>query len=363
MRRTLLLAAIALSLDPCAPRRAAGPALSRPRIGRALLRPVGGLLDCAMAPLLSLAARRRRQRLLRNRPRRIILVRHGESVGNVDRSLYATMADPSMGLTEHGFAQGAEAGAALRAIVGDGSCRFYHSPYIRTRQTMLAMLEQFPPRPVQITVEPRLREQDFGNFQDPALMQRCMDDRKRFGRFFYRIPNGEAGTDVYDRVCDFWSGMLRSLDENGYQGGMREHVRSTTNVVLVTHGLLMRLFCMSVLKWTVSEFEQVWNPDNGEVWVLERPADSLVYKLRGRYELPAGTAPPPDGTELEAGGGWYEEVRFGANRSSKTPLPEHMKTPLEARLFTPGEPLDGKVELAHLAQLDGPSFVSEYTGG
>ena len=29
------------------------------------------------------------------------------------------------------------------------------------------------------------------------------------------------------------------------------------NYVLVTHGLLMRIFCMCYLRWTVAEFEEV----------------------------------------------------------------------------------------------------------
>ena len=31
------------------------------------------------------------------------------------------------------------------------------------------------------------------------------------------------------------------------------------NYALVTHGLLMRIFCMCYLRWTVPEFEQVCN--------------------------------------------------------------------------------------------------------
>ena len=37
-------------------------------------------------------------------------------------------------------------------------------------------------------------------------------ERQKFGRFYYRFPNGEAGTDVFDRVSDFWSTLLRSMD-------------------------------------------------------------------------------------------------------------------------------------------------------
>ena len=34
-------------------------------------------------------------------------------------------------------------------------------------------------------------------------MSRLREDRMKFGRFFFRFPNGEAGTDVFDRVSDF----------------------------------------------------------------------------------------------------------------------------------------------------------------
>ncbi|CAI5480413.1 unnamed protein product [Closterium sp. Yama58-4] len=48
--------------------------------------------------------------------------------------------------------------------------------------------------------EPRLREQDFGNFQVQERMRQIKDMRQRFGRFFYRFPEGESSADVYDRV-------------------------------------------------------------------------------------------------------------------------------------------------------------------
>ena len=62
------------------------------------------------APLLYwLDARLERWRK-RHRPKRIILVRHGESVGNVDPSVYVTTPDSQISLTERGFAQGAACG-------------------------------------------------------------------------------------------------------------------------------------------------------------------------------------------------------------------------------------------------------------
>lgn len=47
------------------------------------------------------------------------------------------------------------------------------------------------------------RLQDFGNFQDMEGKEREKTERLRFGRFFYRFPNGESGADVYDRMVRF----------------------------------------------------------------------------------------------------------------------------------------------------------------
>jgi hypothetical protein len=98
----------------------------------------------------------------RNRPKRIILVRHGQSVGNVDNTSYAKTPDSKISLTTSGFAQGAACGVQLRKLVGNETTAFCHSPYIRARQTLLSILLAFEGTDVEISSEPRLREQDFG---------------------------------------------------------------------------------------------------------------------------------------------------------------------------------------------------------
>merc|ERR1711918_307974 len=84
--------------------------------------------------------------------------------------------------------------------------------------------------------EPRIREQDFGNFQDIQSMAECKGARNRFGRFFYRFPNGESGADVYDRVSTWLESLFREMEYGG--------IDETTTVLLVTHGLTARLFLM-----------------------------------------------------------------------------------------------------------------------
>ena len=200
-----------------------------------------------------------KRRVRIQRPERIILVRHGQSEGNTDRTAYSSTPDSQIVLTERGWAQGVVAGLQIRKLVGDESVRFFYSPYMRARQTLLAILQAFDTRTVQMSAEPRLREQDFGNFQDPAGMDQQMKERQQFGRFYFRFPNGEAGTDVFDRMASFITYLFRTMGEKGTwetpEGAKNKQTAS--NYVLVTHGLLMRIFCMCYLRWTVTEFEQV----------------------------------------------------------------------------------------------------------
>lgn len=107
-------------------------------------------------------------RVVPPRPRRIILVRHGESEGNVDESVYTRVADPKICITEKGKAQAEECGRRIREIIEkdgapDWKVYFYVSPYKRTLQTLQHLAFAFErERIAGMREEPRLREQDFG---------------------------------------------------------------------------------------------------------------------------------------------------------------------------------------------------------
>ena len=119
--------------------------------------------------------------------------------------------------------------------------------------------------------EPRLREQDWGNWQDRDDVRLQKAYRDAYGHFFYRFAQGESGADVYDRVGGFLESLYRSFEAPDHP----------PNVLLVTHGLAMRLFCMRWFHWTVAEFESLSNPGNA------RDADA---RSRGRRQVRAGPA-------------------------------------------------------------------------
>jgi len=205
---------------------------------------------------------------LRVLPEKIFLVRHAESEGNVDNKAYSLIPDSQVPLTERGKRQARDAGAKIRAALERGGNRdyrlfFYTSPYKRSLQTYEQISSAFGQDHIMgVQEEVQLREQDFGNFQDPEGKKREKAERLRFGRFFYRFPDGESGADVYDRLTIFEDHLVRDINAGRFA--------NRTSLVLVTHGLALRVFLMRWFHWTVDQFLAVYNPANAEPLVLER---------------------------------------------------------------------------------------------
>ncbi|KAH7550238.1 hypothetical protein JRO89_XS13G0159100 [Xanthoceras sorbifolium] len=215
------------------------------------------------------------------RPRRIILVRHGQSEGNLDESVYTRIPDPKIALTEKGKAEAEACGTRIREMIekdGDNwKVYFYVSPYRRTLETLQHLGRAFERERIGGMIkEPRLREQDFGNFQDRERMRVEKAVRMLYGRFFYRFPNGESAADVYDRITGFRETLRAAIDNGRFQppGDRNQNM----NVVIVSHGLTLRVFLMRWYKWTVEQFEGLNNIGNGNMIVMEKG-------YGGRYSL------------------------------------------------------------------------------
>lgn len=221
------------------------------------------------------------------RPRLIIVIRHGQSEGNRNRAIHQTVPDHRVKLTPEGWAQADDAGKRLRALLRpDDTLQFYTSPYRRTRETTEGILRSltadddpetgpspFPRHTIRVYEEPRLREQDFGNFQPcSAAMERMWQERADYGHFFYRIPNGESAADAYDRVSGFNETLWRSFQDPDFP----------SVCVLVTHGLMTRVFLTRWYHFTVEYFEDLRNVRHCEFIVMKRHEDSGKYVLQNQ---------------------------------------------------------------------------------
>jgi len=211
------------------------------------------------------------------------MVRHGESLGNVDSTTYSRIPDNQVPLTEKGHEQARRAGRALAQLIGaDETVLALISPYQRTQQTFADIQAELGGRVKKLIHEPNLREQDFGNFQKLEKMSTSIQERQRFGRFFYRFPHGESGADVYSRAESFMSSLFRHMDNPN----RARH----DNVLIVSHGIVMRMILMRFLRWTVEEYEMVFNPDNCAIWMLTRDEHG-EYALAREHENECISAP------------------------------------------------------------------------
>lgn len=191
------------------------------------------------------------------KPRLIILIRHAQSEGNSkfclstfllhpyrtlgalgqlanlehrteNREIHQTVPDHRVKITKDGWNQAHEAGKRLRHMLrADDTLHFFTSPYRRTRETtegIIHTLTSDDPEPspfkrnnIKVYEEPRLREQDFGNFQPcSAEMERMWQERADYGHFFYRIPDGESAADAYDRISGFNESLWRQFGEDDF---------------------------------------------------------------------------------------------------------------------------------------------------
>lgn len=252
----------------------------------------------------------------------IILIRHAQSEGNKNREIHQTVPDHRVKLTPEGHRQAHEAGSKLRELLRpDDTLHFFTSPYRRTRETTEGLMSSltsddpspspFPRHTIKVYEEPRLREQDFGNFQPcSAEMERMWMERQDYGHFFYRIPNGESAADAYDRVSGFNESLWRLFGEDDF----------ASVCVLVTHGLMTRVFLMKWYHWSVEYFEDLRNINHCEFVIMKLNPDNGKYVLQNNLRT---------WSELKK----EKELEIQQERASKglDPAPISSEPPVPAR--------------------------------
>ena len=210
------------------------------------------------------------------KPENIILIRHGQSKGNVDRNVFEYTPDYSLHLTELGKAQAIEAGKTIKTLIGNTDpVQFYVSPFWRTRETykgiIKGMYEENPNRPPSEYYEdPRIREQEWGHYRNLSDTEEIETEREEYGHFYYRFPDGESCADVYDRVSSFFNTMHRDFEKPDF----------AKNAVVVSHGMTIRLFLMRWFHYSSEKFEEIANPKNCEHFVLKLNHYTNKYELQ-----------------------------------------------------------------------------------
>jgi len=209
---------------------------------------------------------------------RILLVRHGESLGNIDPLIHATTADHAVPLSPRGADQAREAGRQIAAYYAKelGAARphvrLWLSPYTRTRQTADALMETVGPHVTDRVEHILLCEQQFGLFDgvpEEDLPKRFpnefgyYDMQCRFGgKFWARMPQGESRFDVAKRIHQAFGTFHRDATEHDIH-----------EIVVICHGVTLRAFVMMWCHFSPEWFEDEKNPNNCAVRIVEAGVD------------------------------------------------------------------------------------------
>ena len=109
-------------------------------------------------------------------------------------------------------------------------------------------------------------------------MAKMWQERADYGHFFYRIPNGESAADAYDRISGFNESLWRSWADEEEGSG------AATVQVLVTHGLMTRVFLMKWYHFSVEYFEDLRNVEHCEFVVMKLEGGE-GGRGKGKYRL------------------------------------------------------------------------------
>lgn len=173
----------------------------------------------------------------------LYLIRHGESLGNINPQSYYDMYEPDIPLTDKGRWQANECHLQL-----PDNYLMYYSPYDRAKETA-DIIHRNSGRYTITFEDPLLVERAWGQLRENIT---DASNKDKYFKFFYKPEGGESFFDCYQRVVLFFHGlMIRNIQ---------------SNVVIISHGEWIRLALMYLDGTTVEQFEKECKvPGNCEI--------------------------------------------------------------------------------------------------
>lgn len=202
-------------------------------------------------------------------PRRIVVVRHGQSVGNAkphEELLAQGIPNHRFALTERGIEQARKTGEYLRARFGFFD-EYRCSTFLRTQQTLANIYSD-----VDACQDARLNEHFSGPWhtmgQDLTKRHLPWEDeiQNREGYFHYRAPGGLSFPDLEVALHGLLLQLRMDFPEK--------------DVLLVTHGGTMLALWRILTRGTVNDFERKRSTDhyrNCEIALFESRGNGMEH--------------------------------------------------------------------------------------
>jgi broad specificity phosphatase PhoE len=159
---------------------------------------------------------------------RLVLVRHGQSLSNVERRLDTR--PPGAGLTPLGFAQARDFARGYKHELG----MLMHSVALRANETAGVIGDELglAPQEVDGIHEVQVGELEMRNDDDAVETFNKIYERWHLGELDAALPGGETASRVLNRYVPVLTDLrLRYLDNDDWTG----------DIVVVSHGAAIRL--------------------------------------------------------------------------------------------------------------------------
>lgn len=186
---------------------------------------------------------------------KLFLIRHGQSLGNVDEDIYKKIPDWQIPLTEVGQIQATAAGAKLNTLLTKSPI-IIHSPWQRAKQTMQEIVNNLNLKPKKILEDPLIHEQSICHSHESMRLKEdyYCEAKYQYGEFWYKTKDSESFADTYLRARQFLNDLrwfiLNNPDEE---------------IVIVSHGVFLMLFIAALNNQSVDDILKENLPYNCQV--------------------------------------------------------------------------------------------------
>lgn len=190
---------------------------------------------------------------------KLLITRHGQSEGNVNKSVYFKMPDWSVPLTEKGKEQANKVGEEIRKeIFSFDSSLLVYSSYTRAKQTKEIIEKELPIRPLPFYYEkietPLIREREWGDLREEYETFKTREEREHLFDFYRRPNGGESFADCYQRAFIFLEWLKTQVADTA---------------IIVSHGEFIKTMLMIIDNVSVEDFDKIPNVKNCKLIIRE----------------------------------------------------------------------------------------------
>ena len=190
--------------------------------------------------------------------KKLYLIRHGRSLGNIYKSVYKEIRDYSIPLADIGWDQATQAGIDLNELIkNENSLRIVHSPWKRAKDTAITISQNlthiFP-----ISEDPLIYEQSIRHSYNEMKNGEDYENEERsaYGEYWYKVGTSESIADCYKRARQFYN----DLKNNYYE---------EDTLVIVAHGVFIQMLIAVIDRLSVDEILEIDHPRNCEIIIRD----------------------------------------------------------------------------------------------